>query len=320
MQRILTFITCLTRFCLESFHHRFVDLTKPSNTSLIVGTVTDLARSKSELVAENALLRQQLIILRRQVKRPACSKTDRMILVLLARASRAWKQALFIVQPETLLRWHRQGFKLYWKYKARAASAKPKISAEAVALIEEGQAARELAHFIAALQRIDPVGGPPPGPHNFFRGVPLAMRDPSTRAAIATLHGTLDASALTTAWEAALQVPAGHGPPVWIHGDLAPLNLLVQQGRLSAVIDFGGLGVGDPACDLIVAWNLLSAQTRDVFRAALPVDDATWARGRGWALSIGLIALPYYQRTNPILAGIARRTIDEVLADQKHAQ
>ena len=182
-------------------------------------------------------------------------------------------------------------------------------------IADPGQAARDLAHFIAALQRIDPTGGPPPGPHNFFRGVPLAMRDSETCAAIATLHGTLDASALTAAWEAALQAPAWHGPPVWIHGDLQPLNLLVQQGRLSAVIDFGGLGVGDPACDLIVAWNLLSTQTRDIFRAALPVDDATWARGRGWALSVGLIALPYYQSTNPVLACIARRAIDEALAD-----
>ena len=125
--------------------------------------------------------------------------------------------------------------------------------------------------------------------------------------------------AVTAAWDAALQAPAWHGPPVWIHGDLSPLNLLVQQGRISAVIDFGCLGVGDPACDLQVAWNLLATQTRDVFRAALPVDDATWARGRGWALSVGLIALPYYQSTNPVLAGIARRAIDEALADQKHA-
>jgi putative transposase len=123
--------------CFQSLHHRFVDWTKPSTPSLMVGTVTDLARSKSELVAENALLRQQLIILRRQVKRPACTKTDRMILVLLARASRAWKQALFIVQPETLLRWHRQGFRLFWKYTSRAASSKPKIPEETVALIKE---------------------------------------------------------------------------------------------------------------------------------------------------------------------------------------
>ncbi len=133
----VTFIKPLTRMCLQSLHHRFVDWTKPSTPSLMLGTVTDLARSKSELVAENTLLRQQLVILRRQVKRPACTKTDRMILVLLARASRAWKQALFIVQPETLLRWHRQGFKLYWKYKSRAASTKSKISAETVALVKE---------------------------------------------------------------------------------------------------------------------------------------------------------------------------------------
>ncbi|MFI5274526.1 MAG: aminoglycoside phosphotransferase family protein [Ktedonobacterales bacterium] len=181
------------------------------------------------------------------------------------------------------------------------------------------QAARELAHFIAALQRIAPTGWPPPGPPTSFRGVPLSTRDAPTRAAIAALDGMLDASAVTAAWEAALQTPAWDGPPVWIHADLLPLNLLVEQGRLSAVIDFGGLGLGDPACDLMVAWNHFSADTRAAFRAALSVDDATWARGRGWALSVGLIALPYYQNTNPILASIGRRAIDEALADQQHA-
>jgi aminoglycoside phosphotransferase (APT) family kinase protein len=119
--------------------------------------------------------------------------------------------------------------------------------------------------------------------------------------------------------EGASQAPAWDGPPVWIHGDLQSGNLLTQQGRLSTVIDFGCLSVGDPACVLMVAWNLLSAETRDVFRAALPVDDATWARGRGWTLSVGLIALPYYQSTNPVLAGISRRAIDEALADHKHS-
>jgi aminoglycoside phosphotransferase (APT) family kinase protein len=186
-------------------------------------------------------------------------------------------------------------------------------------LADPRQAATALAQFIVALQRIDPTGGPPPGPHNSFRGVPLAMRDTPTRAAIADLGGTLDAAAVTAAWEAALQAPTWPGPHVWIHGDLQSGNLLAVQGGLSAVIDFGCLGVGDPACDLIVAWNLLSAETRDVFRAALPVDNATWARGRGWALSVGLIALPYYQSTNPVLAGIARYAIDEVLADHKRA-
>jgi hypothetical protein len=94
---------------------RFLDWPKPATTSLLLGTVTDLARTKSELVAENALLCRQLILLRRHVKRPAFNKTDRMLLVLLARSVRTWKLALFIVKPETLLRWHRQGFRLYWK-------------------------------------------------------------------------------------------------------------------------------------------------------------------------------------------------------------
>jgi aminoglycoside phosphotransferase (APT) family kinase protein len=181
------------------------------------------------------------------------------------------------------------------------------------------QAATELAQFVAALQRIDPAGGSPPGANNSFRGVPLAMRDSLTRAAIATLHSTLDAGAVTSTWEAALQVRAWNGPAVWLHGDLLAGNLLAQKGRLSAVIDFGCLGVGDPACDVMVAWTYLSAEAREAFRAALPVDDATWARGRGWALSFGLIALPYYKISNPVLSGIARHAIDEALADHERA-
>jgi aminoglycoside phosphotransferase (APT) family kinase protein len=185
-------------------------------------------------------------------------------------------------------------------------------------IADPGQAARDLAHFIAALQQIDPTGGPLPGPHNFFRGEPLALRDSETRAAIASLDGMLDTDAVTAVWDAALQAPAWHDAPVWIHGDLSPGNLLIQQGLISAIIDFGGLGVGDPACDLQVAWNLLSAASRGVFRAGLQIDAATWARGRGWALSVGLIALPYYQNTNPVLAGISRRAINAVLADYEY--
>ena len=182
------------------------------------------------------------------------------------------------------------------------------------------QAATDLAQFIAALQRIDPTGGPPPGAHNSFRGAPLAVRDAPTRAAIDALdamHDTLDIDAVTAAWEAALQTPTWRGPPVWLHGDLQSGNLLARQGRLSAVIDFGCLGVGEPAMDLTVAWTLLSGRARDRFRAALAVDDASWTRGRGWALSFGLIALPYYHSTNPVLAGIYRRAIEQVLADHQ---
>lgn len=181
------------------------------------------------------------------------------------------------------------------------------------------QAASALAHFIAALQRIDPVGGPPPGPHNFFRGEPLVMRDESIRANIAELSGLLDTEAVTAAWEAALQAPVWDGLPVWIHGDLHPGNLLVERGRLSAVIDFGGLGVGDPACDLMVAWYLLEASARNVFRAALQIDDATWARGRGWALWMATGGVTYYSTTSPEFSDMARHAIEEVLADHEHA-
>ncbi len=178
-------------------------------------------------------------------------------------------------------------------------------------------AAKVLGDFVAALWRLDPAGGPAPGVHNSERGVPLATRDPDVREAISNLAGTIDTHAATAAWKAALDAPEWDGPPVWIHGDLAPGNLLVERGRLSAVVDFGCLGVGDPACDVMVAWTFLTAETRDVFRAALPIDDAIWERGRGWALSVGLIALPYYRDTNPVLAGNARRWIEEVLRERR---
>ena len=143
------------------------------------------------------------------------------------------------------------------------------------------------------------------------------MRDQQTREAITALQDMIDVGEATAAWDAAVETPAWNGQPVWLHGDLHAGNLLVQQGRLSAVIDFGGLGVGDPACDVMAAWTLLSAESRAIFRELLQVDGATWSRGRGWALSFGLIALPYYQTTNPVLAGIARCTINEVLADHR---
>lgn len=179
------------------------------------------------------------------------------------------------------------------------------------------QFARQLAQFITALQSIDAHEGPAAGSHNFYRGVPLAHRDEVTRSALAALHGIIDTAAATIAWEAALETPVWAGKPVWIHGDLQSGNLLAMDGRLSAVIDFGGLGVGDPACDLLVAWSLFSAEMRAAFRAALSVDDATWARGRGWALYFGLVALPYYVDTNPVLADIARYAISEVLGDRR---
>jgi aminoglycoside phosphotransferase (APT) family kinase protein len=176
-------------------------------------------------------------------------------------------------------------------------------------------AAVALAQFIMALQRIDTAGGPPAGPKNGFRGVPLSVRDTDFRAQVAASGDMVDARAMIEAWEMALAAPAWDGPPVWLHGDLGrPGNLLVARGRLSAVIDFGCLGVGDPACDLSAAWALFSGKSREAFRAALPFDDATWARARGWALTrVG--AVPYYRGTNPPIVAEALHAIAEVLAD-----
>ena len=176
--------------------------------------------------------------------------------------------------------------------------------------------ARDLGESVAVLQGIDPTDGPPPGEHNFFRGEPLVRRDAATRAAIPSLEARIDTEAVTAAWEEALQAPEWERPPVWIHGDLDSRNLLVQDGRLSAVIDFGSLGVGDPACDAMVAWKVLTADTRDIFRSVLSIDDPTWARGRGWALSQALGAMSYYTlETNAVLVLEAERWLAAVVAD-----
>ncbi|MBA3717036.1 MAG: aminoglycoside phosphotransferase family protein [Actinobacteria bacterium] len=170
--------------------------------------------------------------------------------------------------------------------------------------------AEELARFVLTLHRVELADGPPSG-----RGASLGAFDEATRAAIAALEGEIDAEAATAAWEEALATPEWPHPPVWAHGDLMPGNLLMRDCRLAAVIDWGAVGIGDPACDLMVAWNLLPADARPVFRAALGYDDATWARGRGWALWTGLVGLPYYRVTNPGFAAKARRTVGEILAE-----
>jgi putative transposase len=137
MGRVFTTLQRLLDGCLEAFSSRFACWTKPLGTSLPLATLTGLGRSKSELIAENALLRQQLIILRRQVKRPPITRTDRILLVLLARWVRTWQHAILIVQPETLLHWHRELFRLFWKRKSKASSHKPKVAAETIALIRQ---------------------------------------------------------------------------------------------------------------------------------------------------------------------------------------
>ncbi|MFC6616454.1 aminoglycoside phosphotransferase family protein [Deinococcus radiophilus] len=171
----------------------------------------------------------------------------------------------------------------------------------------------DLADFIRTLQAIDTAGAPRAGDENFGRGVPLIERDEYMRESIAQLPEDVDRAAVTSFWEAALTAPPWSGPPVWIHGDLQAGNPLVADGRLSAVIDFGTLAVGDPACELAVAWVLLDAPARAEFMNALKFSAADWQRARGWALSIAVIALPYYLHRSPAIAAASRRTIAEVL-------
>jgi aminoglycoside phosphotransferase (APT) family kinase protein len=178
----------------------------------------------------------------------------------------------------------------------------------------EAHASEDLVAFIAALQTIDPTGGPGPGPHNAFRGEPLAPRDERTRASIAVLP---DAEVTTAVWEDALAAPEWNREPVWHHGDLDVRNLLVTDGRLSGVIDFGCLGVGDPACDIAVAWKVLPSEGREPFREALAVDDATWRRARGWVLTQAVNALTYYTvENNRVLFLEAERWLAEVTRER----
>ncbi|MES4904143.1 MULTISPECIES: aminoglycoside phosphotransferase family protein [unclassified Streptomyces] len=185
--------------------------------------------------------------------------------------------------------------------------------ATAEALADSSRAAVQLAEFLTALQEFVPGEFPVEEAREDLTGRPLADRDRATRAAIAEVDGTFDTAAMTELWDAALSAPGWDRPPVWFHGDFHTGNLLTVDGRLSAVIDFGGLGIGDPACDLTIAFTLMSARSRAAFRAALGVDDATWTRGRGWALATGLNAYTSYAAVNPRVAAQTTRQITEAL-------
>ncbi|UCI06703.1 aminoglycoside phosphotransferase family protein [Mesorhizobium sp. B1-1-8] len=178
-----------------------------------------------------------------------------------------------------------------------------------------GAFAVALADFLVALRGIDPTDGPAPGQHNFHRGGPLSVYDGEARQAIAALEGRIDTQAAIAVWEAALAA-TWHGLPVWFHGDVAWGNLLVENGRLSAVIDFGTSGVGDPSCDLAIAWTFFEGEGREAFRTHIAVDDATWARGRGWTLWKALITVAGHD-ANQAEAERQRHVIGEVLADHR---
>ncbi|ESX05006.1 aminoglycoside phosphotransferase family protein [Mesorhizobium sp. M0179] len=188
-------------------------------------------------------------------------------------------------------------------------------TAKTAEIADRRQFAVDLAKFLIALRRIDPAGGPPAGQHNFFRGGSLSVYDNQTREALQALEGQIDTQAATAVWDAALAA-TWQGSPVWFHGDVAWGNLLVQNGRLSAIIDFGTSGIGDPSCDLAIAWTFFQGESREAFRAAIDVDEATWARGRGWTLWKALITVAGHD-ANQAEAERSRRDIDDVLADHR---
>ncbi len=213
--------------------------------------------------------------------------------------------ALGFPRPWSVYRWH---------------SGEP---ATAERVHDETRFAADLAGFLSALYAIDPTGGPTAGAHSFFRGGPLNVLNADTRQAIATLADELDVEAATTVWEAALATVWKH-PPIWVHGDVTNSNLLVQNGRLCAVLDFGCSAVGDPACDLAIAWTYFHGESREAFRRGLDLDEGTWARGRGWALWKALITHAKLVRSGARTEDAARRfgwprssraTLDEVLTN-----
>lgn len=178
--------------------------------------------------------------------------------------------------------------------------------------------ATAVAGFIVALQRIPADDGPPAGAHSFYRGDSLRHYDDETRRCLNELVGLIDTDRASAVWDAGLAT-SWNEPPVWFHGDIAAGNLLVRDGALVAVIDFGTSGVGDPACDLVIAWTMFSGPSRAAFRSALAASDGcdpgTWARARGWALWKAMLMMAGSLDTDRELAEINRRVIEEVLAD-----
>lgn len=174
--------------------------------------------------------------------------------------------------------------------------------------------ARDLGRFLGAMHAIDAIGGPAGGPHNFYRGGDLAIYDGETRQAIDLLAHRPETKGALSLWEQACAT-SWLARPVWVHGDVSAGNLLVRDGRLCAVIDFGSLGVGDPACDLAIAWTTFHGQSRAAFRKQLPLDEATWIRGAAWALWKALIVAAGMCESNAIESEHPWRMIDAILSD-----
>jgi aminoglycoside phosphotransferase (APT) family kinase protein len=195
-----------------------------------------------------------------------------------------------------------EGYEWPWTVYSWLDGENPQIGGGTVEL------ARDLAAFVSALRALDAAEAP-----RASRGGPLAAEDAHVRRALEQLDGEVDAESAAAVWDEALRAPAWDGPPRWFHGDLMASNLLLRDGRLAAVIDFGTCGAGDPAIDLLPAWNFLPVGAREVYRAELGADEASWTRARGWAVAKAVQAIPYYKETNPPLANNGRHVLRELL-------
>jgi aminoglycoside phosphotransferase (APT) family kinase protein len=241
---------------------------------------------------------------------PAVAKEHRWLPVLAPRLPVPIPVPLAIGRPG-------EGYPFEW-------SVRPWLAGEPAteAAIGDGFGA-ELAEFLLALQAIDATGGPRAGEHSFYRGAALTHYDAETRRSLAMLAelpdtGGVDVRRATAVWDAALAT-RWHGPARWFHGDVAAGNLLVDNGRLVAVIDFGTCGVGDPACDLVVTWTLLRGVAREAFRSRVGQDPPDWARARGWALWKALITLVTDLGVAEPAAEANRRLIADLMADHDAA-
>jgi aminoglycoside phosphotransferase (APT) family kinase protein len=185
------------------------------------------------------------------------------------------------------------------------------------AVADEARAAEDLARFVLELRSIPVPAEATATGRRPLRELDLQTRDAiSSFSSLSSLHGTIDVAAALSAWDRAVEAPAWDGrAPVWLHADLLRPNVLVHHGRVHAVIDFGGIGVGDPAADVIAAWSVLGPVGRPLFRTALGVDDATWERARGFALHQAALIVPYYLASNPGFVETARRTVEQVVLD-----
>ncbi len=168
--------------------------------------------------------------------------------------------------------------------------------------------AEGVAEFVLALAQLSPAGGPPPT----RRGTPMAQYDEAVQWGISQLDGIIDVDRARHVWQGALEAGDWTGELVWVHGDLLPGNILIGNGRLSGIIDWSGAGVGDPACEAMLAWAL-PADARRLYRRTLKFDDATWARARGWVVEQTVFYIPYYAESLPLAVEQAKGRLHEAL-------